>query len=295
MKLFESIESVKTYVQEQKGRKKIGLVPTMGALHRGHKALLEASVRDNDVTICSIYINPTQFNDKADLKKYPRTLEKDLKLLEAVGCDAVFCPSDQIMYESVEHQILKLDFGYLSRTLEGQYRPGHFSGVGLVVAKLFNIVEPHRAYFGQKDLQQLAVIRQLVQELLVPVEIKSVPIVRTEEGLALSSRNQRLSKEEKELATQLYTALSLAKQLYSSGVTAAAASKQAVQQLGHYPDIRLEYLEAVDPLSFRLVEEIDQLQAVAFCLAAYVGEVRLIDNIIVGKNLQEEHLTSSNR
>jgi pantoate--beta-alanine ligase len=285
MQVFEELDLVRTYVSERKNGQSIGLVPTMGALHRGHRALLEASKRSNDVTICSIYVNPTQFNDSADLEKYPRTLNEDLKLLQSTECDAVFCPSDQIMYPQGKSSVIQLDFGYLDKVLEGRYRPGHFSGVGLVVSKLLNIVQPHRAYFGQKDLQQLAIIRQLVQDFSMPVEIIPVPIAREDSGLALSSRNQRLSTKEKQLAAQLYQALLLAKQLYEEGVTAEVARQQAIQKLGQYPTIRLEYLEAVHPQTFRSVKEMDQAQSIAFCVAAYVGKVRLIDNIIVGKNL----------
>jgi len=286
MQVFKELDLVRAYVSDRKNGQSIGLVPTMGALHNGHRALLKASERDNDVTVCSIYVNPTQFNNTADLEKYPRTLKEDLELLENMKCDAVFCPSDRTMYPQGKSSVLKLDFGHLDKVLEGRYRPGHFSGVGLVVGKLLNIVEPHRAYFGQKDLQQLAIIRRLVQDLSMSVEIVPVPIVREASGLALSSRNQRLSAEEKQTASQLYQALLVARRLYDSGVPVAEACQKAAQRLEQHPDIRLEYLEAVDPLSFRSVEESDQPQEVAFCIAAHVGEVRLIDNIIVGKNFQ---------
>lgn len=281
MKLFQEIESVRNYVLKQKNQQTVGLVPTMGALHNGHLALLKAAREENDIVICSIYVNPTQFNDKSDLEKYPRNLEKDLELLDEVGCDAVFYPSDQIMYSLGKDQMLKLDFGYLDQILEGQYRPGHFSGVGLVVTKLLNIIQPRRAYFGQKDLQQLAIIRRLVQEFLIPVEIISVPIVREASGLALSSRNQRLNQEEKQLATQLYKSLLLARQLYEKGQSTNQATQQAMQQLSHYSTIRVDYFEAVRLSDFRPIqEEIGQGESIAFCVAAYVGEVRLIDNII---------------
>lgn len=281
MKLFQEIEFVRNYILKQKNQQTVGLVPTMGALHNGHLALLRAAREENEVVICSIYVNPTQFNDKSDLEKYPRNLEKDLELLDEVGCNAVFYPSDRIMYSLGRDQTLRLDFGYLDQILEGQYRPGHFSGVGLVVTKLLNIIQPQRAYFGQKDLQQLAIIRRLVQEFLMPVEIISVPIVREASGLALSSRNQRLSQEEKQLATQLYKSLLLARQLYEKGQSTQRATQQAMQQLSHYPTIRVDYFEAVKLSDFRPIqEEISQEESIAFCVAAYVGEVRLIDNII---------------
>lgn len=281
MKLLQDVISVRNFTQNRAADREIGLVPTMGALHRGHQSLLEASLRDNDQTICSIYVNPTQFNSTDDLEKYPRTLEHDLKFLEENGCDAVFFPTDQIMYPKERQQLLQLNFGYLDRILEGQHRPGHFSGVGLVVNKLLNIIQPQRAYFGQKDLQQLAIIRQLVDEFIIPVEIVTVPIVREPSGLALSSRNQRLSPEEKRVATQLYQTLLNARQQYKAGVNLATVKQQALNRLNEHSGIRVEYFEAVQVNGFRLIEKANKSKEIAFCVAAYVGEVRLIDNIIV--------------
>ena len=281
MKLFHDVSSVRNFTQKRKNEQKIGLVPTMGALHPGHLALLEASQKDNDQTICSIYVNPTQFNNPDDLKKYPRTLEGDLELLEKIGCDAVFCPTDQIMYPPDQPQLLHLDFGYLNEILEGQHRPGHFDGVGLVVTKLLNIVQPHRAYFGQKDLQQLTIIRQLVREFFIPVEITSVPIVREASGLALSSRNQRLSPEEKETAIQLYQTLLFAQQQYEAGTDLSTITQQARNRLNQDSGIQLEYFEAVRVHDFQLLEERTENQPIAFCVAAYVGDVRLIDNVLI--------------
>ncbi|MEM9830889.1 MAG: pantoate--beta-alanine ligase [Bacteroidota bacterium] len=281
MKIFHDVSSVRHFTQKQKNKQKIGLVPTMGALHLGHLALLESSLQTNDLTICSIYVNPTQFNNPDDLEKYPRTLESDLVLLEEIGCDAVFCPTDQIMYPEKQVQLLSLDFGYLNEILEGQHRPGHFSGVGLVVAKLLNIVQPHRAYFGQKDLQQLTIIRQLVREFFLPVEIVSVPIVREPSGLALSSRNQRLSSEEKETATQLYQTLIFAQQQYEMGTNMNTIKQQAKDKLNQNSSIRLEYFEAVCVQDFQILEERTDNEPLAFCVAAYVGNVRLIDNVLI--------------
>ena len=281
MQFFKDVLSTKTYLSNQKDQPTIGLVPTMGALHQGHLALLKAAQSDNDVTICSIYVNPTQFNDPADLEKYPRTLEKDLQLLENAGCDAVFCPTDAEMYPEGRSSGLRLSFGHLDQVLEGAHRPGHFSGVGVVVAKLLNIIQPHRAYFGQKDLQQFAVIRQLVNDLFLPVELVRVPIVRNSEGLALSSRNQRLSEEEKHLAAQLHQALQRARDMMQQGRGAEDARQAALQQLANFPEIRIEYLEVVDAENFCPPSEEKLQQSLAFCIAAFVGEVRLIDNIIV--------------
>ncbi|MEQ9441194.1 MAG: pantoate--beta-alanine ligase [Cyclobacteriaceae bacterium] len=281
MQIFREINSLRTYLSKQKSQQTTGLVPTMGALHEGHLALLNAARQDNDVTICSIYVNPTQFNNAADLEKYPRTLEKDVELLEEEGCDAVFCPSDEMMYPQGKEEALQLGFGHLDQVLEGVHRPGHFSGVGLVVTKLFNIVQPQRAYFGQKDLQQFAVIRQLVADFFLPVKLIRVPIVRNPEGLALSSRNQRLSQEEKQRATRLYQSLQLARQRILQGDTVDEARQQGAQLLQSDPAVRVEYFEAVDAESLRPVSEVAPEQTMAFCVAAYVGGVRLIDNIIV--------------
>ena len=281
MQVFQEIDSLRTYLSAQKDQRTVGLVPTMGALHKGHLALLEASRQDNDVTICSIYVNPTQFNDAADLEKYPRNLEKDLQVLEEAGCDVAFCPSDTEMYPQSQDLGLRLHFGHLDQVLEGQHRPGHFSGVGLIVAKLLNIIQPQRAYFGQKDLQQFAVIRQLVSDLFLPVKLVRVPIVRNQEGLALSSRNQRLNEKEKQLAAQLYRSLQLARRWVQRGHSVEEAKQQAVHQLNSHSSIRVDYFEAVDAESFRLISEVKPHQTIAFCVAAFVGEVRLIDNIIV--------------
>ncbi len=281
MKLLQDVSSVRNFTQKRASKQKIGLVPTMGALHQGHQELLKASLQDNDLTICSIYVNPTQFNNPDDLNKYPRTLEHDLKFLEKIGCNAVFYPPNQVMYPGEEQQLLQLSFGHLDNVLEGQHRPGHFSGVGLVVTKLLNVVQPERAYFGQKDLQQLAIIRQMVQEFFIPVEIISVPIVRESSGLALSSRNQRLSFEEKQVATQLYQTLLFAQQQYESGVSLSTIKEQSINQFSRHANIRVEYFEAVRMRDFQILEEKMEADVIAFCVAAYVGEVRLIDNIIV--------------
>lgn len=282
MKLFQEVNSVRHFIATNRPKHRIGLVPTMGALHRGHQALLQTSREANDLTVCSIFVNPTQFNNPEDLESYPRTLDEDLSLLEKMGCDAVFYPPSQEIYPAGVPQLLKFDFGYLNEILEGKHRPGHFSGVGLVVAKLLTITQPHRAYFGQKDLQQLAIIRQMVSELFIPVEIISVPIVRESSGLALSSRNQRLSSEEKQVAAQIYQSLLAAKQQHEDGIALNTIKEQAISRLGQARIIRPEYFEAVSVGDFRrLASTVDIAGPIAFCVAAYVGEVRLIDNIIV--------------
>ena len=283
MQIYSEIAPLQAKLAERRTHKeRIGLVPTMGALHDGHRALLARSLRDNDHTICSIYVNPTQFNNPDDLTHYPRTLAQDIELLEAIGCHTLFCPDDTLMYPSGPSANLSIDFGPLAQVLEGKYRPGHFSGVGVVVSKLFHIVQPHRAYFGQKDLQQFAIVQQLVRDLLFPIQLVRVPIVRTPEGLALSSRNRRLSAAQQQTARQLYQALKQTKAALEAQVPVAEARQQAIAYLTKEPEIRLDYLEIVDADTFGTVSDISHHRQVALCVAAYVGDVRLIDNVLMG-------------
>ena len=196
MHIFKEIKPLRAFLNQKRAEQEsIGLVPTMGALHRGHLALIQASKAENKLTVCSIYVNPTQFNNSADLEKYPRTLPADIALLEEAGCDVLFCPGNQEMYRDVS--TLTMDFGGVDKILEGKFRPGHFSGVGLVVSKLFNIVAPDRAYFGQKDFQQFSVIARLVKELQFGLELRRIPTLRESDGLAMSSRNMRLNESDR--------------------------------------------------------------------------------------------------
>ncbi|MDZ7606351.1 MAG: pantoate--beta-alanine ligase [Cyclobacteriaceae bacterium] len=220
MKIFHGIQEIREYVLRQKLLgKTIGFVPTMGALHRGHERLVECSVKENDTTICSIFVNPTQFNNPHDLQNYPRDLASDVELLTQAGCDAVFAPDISDMYQTPTH--VRMDFGMLESTMEGRFRPGHFSGVGVVVAKLFNIISPIKAYFGKKDLQQLAVIQSLVRDLNFNIEIVPVDTVRETGGLAMSSRNRLLTEEERTIALNLNTSLLLAKENLLKGLSPA--------------------------------------------------------------------------
>ena len=209
MKVFEKVKDLQEYLSGQKHP--IGLVPTMGALHQGHLSLLQNSKKDNKTTVVSIFVNPIQFNDKNDFDKYPRLLDNDLKLLENYNCDAVFAPSVGEIYP--EPPVESYDFGYLDKILEGAFRPGHFNGVAIVVNRLFQIVKPDRAYFGKKDYQQYIIIKELVKQQKLPIEIIAVPIVREPSGLAMSSRNLRLNKDELQVAPEIYKALLLAKNL----------------------------------------------------------------------------------
>lgn len=278
MRLFEEIKQLRSFLLTQKAAgKSIGLVPTMGALHAGHLHLIASSKAENDITVCSVYVNPTQFNNSADLANYPRTLAKDQQLLAEAGCDVVFAPSNQEMYQLPSQ--LKFDFGSLDKTLEGEFRPGHFSGVALVVSKLFNIVQPHRAYFGQKDYQQLKVITKLARELLFDLEIKSVPIVRESDGLAMSSRNQRLSEQGRQKALVLFHSLQFGKQQLKAGKGLAEVKHLVKAKCDAVPDVRLEYFELADVENLSLVESVRN--GTILLIAAFVGDVRLIDNLMM--------------
>ena len=282
MEVFQEVDPIRRFLAHQRAQQQaIGLVPTMGALHQGHLALVEKARQKNDIVVCSIYVNPTQFNDKQDLTHYPRQLAQDLHLLTEAGCHAVFCPSDEVMYPTGQENHLTMHFDPLDQVLEGKLRPGHFSGVGVVVAKLFHVIQPDWAYFGQKDLQQFAIISQLVQDLLLPVQLVRVPIVRNERGLALSSRNQRLSEEEAQVALRLHQSLQTARAALLQGVAVREARQQAVEVITREPRLRLEYLEIVDTHDFSTIVRLGKHQEVAACIAAYVGDVRLIDNVIV--------------
>lgn len=278
MEIFNEIKPIRAFLTAQKKQgKSVGLVPTMGALHDGHLELIRISRQENDLTVCSIYVNPAQFNNASDLEKYPRTLALDTALLEAAGCDAIFAPANAEMY-SIPSQ-LHFDMGHLDKILEGEFRPGHFSGVALVVSKLFNIVAPTRAYFGQKDFQQLKVITKLVEELMFDIELRSVPIVREKSGLAMSSRNQRLNPEEKERATVFYRSLLLAKDLLKKGESIIPVREKVKQLCESEPAVRLEYFEWVDTVNLKPAENVSS--QTILLIAGYVGEVRLIDNLIV--------------
>lgn len=280
MQIFRDPKLLQSYIAAQRFQsKKIGLVPTMGALHNGHSALVRESLKTTDITICSIYVNPIQFNDEQDLKNYPRQLDRDLEFLRALNCHAVFCPSDEVMYPS--KPILSMDLGRLESIMEGQYRPGHFKGVALVVSKLFHLVQPDVAYFGEKDWQQLVIIRQLVEDLSFPLEIVGVPIVRESDGLALSSRNQRLTETDRAVAPQLYQSLLLVRAMLEKRSSIETAGNAGVEYLAEFPSISLEYLEIVTAHALdRPISELGS-EPLSICAAAFLGAVRLIDNVQV--------------
>jgi pantoate--beta-alanine ligase len=280
MEIFKEIAPLKAFLKAKKqSLKSIGLVPTMGALHTGHISLIEASKAQNDLTVCSIFVNPAQFNNPNDLQRYPRTLDKDTLLLEKVECDAVFCPDSTEMYQ--HKPLIRFDFSHLDKIMEGKFRPGHFSGVALVVSKLFNIVEPHNAYFGQKDWQQYAIIRQLVDELNFGLTLHSIPTSREEDGLARSSRNLRLNESQRKKAVVFYEALTTAKKALNAGEALAAVKSSVRELVERDEELKLEYFELADSKNLNLLENVKASSQPIMCIAGFVGEIRLIDNMFL--------------
>jgi pantoate--beta-alanine ligase len=282
MHVFVEIGPLKAYLKHhQSSHFSIGLVPTMGALHRGHISLIEASKKQNSITICSIYVNPVQFNNAMDLEKYPRTLDHDLRMLEEAGCDVVFCPSNSEMYPAASQ--LKFDFGSLDKILEGEFRPGHFSGVALVVSKLFNITQPQRAYFGQKDFQQFKIISRLAEELKFDLELICAPIIRENDGLAMSSRNTRLTMEERKRAVVLSQSLIQSRDKLLFGEHFSDVRNFVIDKCRE-KNLKIEYFAIADRENFALLENVIDAKRTIILVAAYVGEVRLIDNLFLEEN-----------
>ena len=279
MEILKTIEEVKVY--RDFGRKKeatLGLVPTMGALHKGHLSLVTKSISENTTTIASIFVNPIQFTHDTDLKQYPRTVDSDIDLLKNAGCSALFLPGENEMYKG--KPIVTMQFGSLDTVMEGAFRPGHFSGVGIVVAKLFAIIQPTNAYFGQKDLQQFLVIQQLVKDLSIETKVHRCPILREADGLAMSSRNRRLTTENRAAASKIYESLCLAeKMLLTEGIE---NTKKAVRLfLAKYNELTLEYLEIVDSTTLSSIDTVEKNLPTAICIAVYLDGVRLIDNLVI--------------
>ncbi len=277
MKIIHTISELKGELDNCRSLgKSIGLVPTMGALHKGHASLVERAVAENDVVVVSIFVNPTQFNDKNDLKNYPRTLEADCALLESVGAAIAFAPSVGEMYP--EPDTREFSFAPLDTVMEGACRPGHFNGVAQIVSKLFYAVEPHKAYFGEKDFQQLAIIREMVRRLALDLQIVGCPIVREPDGLALSSRNTLLTSEERERALTisriLFASLEFAKE------NTLAATKAFVEKaINDTEGLELEYYQIVDGNTLQEIQEWSDCDYVVGCIALFCGKIRLIDNI----------------
>ncbi|EFR51641.1 MULTISPECIES: pantoate--beta-alanine ligase [Bacteroides] len=277
MKVIHTIKDLQAELSVLKAQgKKVGLVPTMGALHAGHASLVKRSVNENEVTVVSVFVNPTQFNDKNDLVKYPRTLDADCKLLEACGATYTFAPSVEEMYP--EPDTRQFSYAPLDTVMEGAFRPGHFNGVCQIVSKLFEVVKPHRAYFGEKDFQQLAIIREMVRQMQFDLEIVGCPIVREEDGLALSSRNARLSAEERENALKISQTL-FKSRTFAATHTVSETQKFVEDAIAAAPGLRLEYFEIVDGNTLQKVGNWDQTSYAVGCITVFCGDVRLIDNI----------------
>lgn len=251
----------------------------MGALHEGHLELIRESKKSTDFTVVSIFVNPIQFNNQEDFEKYPILTDQDLSLLEKEKVDFVFLPNVESIYP--EKPILNFDFGVLERVLEGEFRPGHFSGVGIIVSKLFNIIRPHVAFFGEKDLQQVAVIKKVVTDLSFPIKINVVPTIRETDGLALSSRNMRLSKLERKKALILINSLNLAKNELLEGNDWLAVRKQIMLAFEEEPLANLDYFELIHPETFEVFSEFDRTKKSSICVASFIGNVRLIDNLSI--------------
>ncbi|PZX58441.1 pantoate--beta-alanine ligase [Algoriphagus ratkowskyi] len=267
----------KYWLEFIKNDKSIGLVPTMGALHEGHLDLIRKARLETDRVIVSIFVNPTQFNNQEDYDNYPSTLEQDLAKLKIENVDFVFIPNIDSIYP--EKPKMNISFGKLETLLEGEFRPGHFNGVGLVVSKLFNIIKPHKAFFGQKDLQQTAIIKQLVKELSMEIHLEIVPTRREDDGLAMSSRNVRLSPEERRKALILYNSLTQAKQELLDGKQWFDVQNKIIQNFEEMPLVSLEYFELIHPESFMCYTDFDIDQKSSICVAAILGKIRLIDNL----------------
>ena len=279
MKVFSKIVQLQNALfDERKAGKSVGLVPTMGALHEGHASLVRRSVQDNDVTVVSVFVNPTQFNDKNDLKNYPRNLDADCRLLEECHADYVFAPEVEDMYPTPDKR--QFEYPPVSTVMEGAHRPGHFNGVCQVVSRLFYIVRPDRAYFGEKDWQQIAVVKAMVRHLQLGVQIVECPIVREADGLALSSRNTRLAPDERAIAPTIYKALKDSKE-YAKTHSLKDTHDHVVDQINAVEGLRVEYFSIVDGNTLQDIADWDDSPYVVGCITVYCGKtpIRLIDHI----------------
>lgn len=277
MKVINNIKELQQYLAEVRANKKqIGFVPTMGALHNGHVSLVSRSANENNECVVSVFVNPTQFNDKNDLLTYPRTLENDCVLLQQAGCTVVFAPSEKEMYPEPDTRVFNL--GAVAEVMEGPRRPGHFNGVAQIVSKLFDIVKPDNAYFGEKDFQQVAIIREMVKQLNLPVNIVSCPIVREADGLAMSSRNTRLSDQQRRKAPLIARTLK-----ESTTFVPVKSVKEVIDYvigtINSESDMEVEYYEVVDGFTMQPITSWADTTYPVGCITVYCGKVRLIDNI----------------
>ncbi len=275
MKTFQTVSELQLELAKY-SKEEIGFVPTMGALHAGHRSLVERARKENKVVVVSVFVNPTQFNDKNDLKHYPRTPEADEAMLREVGVDYVLMPTVEEIYP--EPDTRQFDFGQIDKVMEGATRPGHFNGVAQVVSRLFDIVKPARAYFGEKDFQQIAVIKAMIRQLGIEIEILPCPIVRGEDGLALSSRNQLLTPDHRAAAPHIYASLKKAVEM-SREMEPEALKAWVVKEVESNPLLKVIYYQSVDGDSLQEVASWEESAHVQGCIAVQAGEIRLIDNI----------------
>lgn len=280
MLIFTKIVDLQAFVRQIKNlNQSLGFVPTMGALHNGHISLIEASQKNCQITICSIFVNPTQFNDKKDLERYPRTPDKDIQLLEKANCSALFLPDADEIYPKPEEKT-NVDFGNLDKLLEGKYRPGHFNGVAQVVNRLFEIVTPDKAFFGSKDFQQVLIVKALINKLDINVNIISCPILREPDGLAMSSRNSLLTKKEREIAGLIPKIMKAAKEIIlTEGI--AKAKQFVISEVSKEPIMNLDYFEICNPETLENIAYLKSNQKAVALIAVFVGKIRLIDNLII--------------
>jgi pantoate--beta-alanine ligase len=275
-KIYTVVDLQRILANERKREKNLGFVPTMGALHQGHLELVNRSVKENDISVVSIFVNPTQFNDKNDLLQYPRNLDADCKLLEKTGDVIVFAPDVKEIYP--EPSMRQFNFGHLTTVMEGQFRPGHFNGVAQVVSRLFDIVKPDKAYFGEKDFQQLVIIRELVKQLGLSIQVVACPIVREKDGLAMSSRNTRLSMEQRKASIIISQTLFESKNK-KNNCSVKSLKSWVVNRINVVPDFKVEYFDIVDGFTLRSIYKWEDTKYPVGCIAAFAGNVRLIDNI----------------
>lgn len=278
MKLIRSKFELLTDIQLLKFLgKTIGFVPTMGALHAGHIALVKRAVAENDICIVSIFVNPTQFNNITDLEKYPRNLERDAKLLENAGCELIFAPESDMIYNSDEiSNRFEFDFGGLDTVMEGKFRPGHFNGVVQIVSKFFQLIQPNKAYFGEKDFQQLAIIHNMVNILNFDVEIVDCPIIRESSGLAMSSRNERLTDEQRKKAVEISKVLFESRN-FAAQLSPKKLTRWVIDKINTVHELEVEYYEIVNSITLQPL--VSWSEPAVGCIAVYCGKVRLIDNI----------------
>ncbi len=280
MKQYKTIYHLQNYLNKQKSLgKSIGFVPTMGALHDGHLTLIRESNKHSDITLCSIFVNPTQFNNTEDLDKYPRTVEKDLEMLKGENCDAVFFPSVNVMYPPEQDNSFHIDFGQLDKVMEGAHRPGHFAGVAQVLKRFLDIINPSTMYMGQKDYQQVAIVKELLKQIQSPTQLAMVTTVREKDGLAMSSRNVRLTAKERKIAPLISKTLFDAQSKINTH-SIVNIKKEALKQLD-IPEFTVEYFEIADGDSLQAINDINQCSSAVACTAVHLGKVRLIDNVIL--------------